>query len=83
MLLAIFSLDGCLRMDDAAIIFGEKIWSRHGIWVARITGAAFVIIGLFTMVRIINLQNNATVNNMHASSSSSGSSISSEKGQSR
>jgi predicted metal-binding membrane protein len=62
----------------AAIIFGEKIWSRHGIWVARITGATFVIIGLFTMVGIINLQNNVTVNNMHASSSSSGSSISSE-----
>ena len=62
----------------AAIIFGEKIWSRYGIRVARITGTAFVIIGLFTMVGIINLQNNVTVNNMHASSSSSGSSTSSE-----
>jgi predicted metal-binding membrane protein len=64
----------------AAIIFGEKIWSRHGIWVARITGAAFVIIGLFTMVGIITLQNNVTVNNMQglSSSSGSGSSISSE-----
>ena len=58
-----------------AIIFGEKIWSRHGIWVARITGAAFVIIGLFTMVGIITLQNNVT---MEGNSSSSGSSISSE-----
>ena len=64
----------------AAIIFGEKIWSRHGIWVARITGAAFVIIGLFTMVGIITLQNNVTVNNKQglSSSSGSGSSISSE-----
>jgi len=64
----------------AAIIFGEKIWSRYGIWVARITGTGFVITGLFTMVGIITLQNNVTVNNMQglSSSSGSGSSISSE-----
>ena len=62
----------------AAIIFGEKIWSRYGIWVARITGTGFVITGLFTMVGIITLQNNVTVNNMQSSSSSSGSGISSE-----
>ncbi|MRN62216.1 MAG: hypothetical protein FIO03_09300 [Nitrosopumilales archaeon] len=62
----------------AAIIFGEKIWSRYGIWVARITGTGFVIAGLFTMVGIITLQNNVTVNNMQGSSSSSGSGISSE-----
>jgi hypothetical protein len=61
----------------AAIIFGEKIWSRYGIWVARITGTGFVITGLFTMLGIITLQNNVTVNNMQGSSSSSGS-ISSE-----
>jgi len=62
----------------AAIIFGEKIWSRYGIWVARITGTGFVITGLFTMVGIITLQNNVTVNNMQGSSSSSGSGIRSE-----
>jgi predicted metal-binding membrane protein len=59
----------------AAIIFGEKIWSRYGIWVARITGTGFVIIGLFTMVGIITLQNNASTS---SSSSSSSSNISSE-----
>ena len=62
----------------AAIIFGEKIWSRYGIWVARITGTGFVITGLFTMLGIITIQNNVTVNNMQGSSSSSGSGISSE-----
>lgn len=62
----------------AAIIFGEKIWSRHGIWIARITGAGFVIIGLFTMVGIINLQNNVIGNNMQGSSSGNGNSISGE-----
>ena len=62
----------------AAIIFGEKIWSRYGIWIARITGAGFVIIGLFTMVGIISLQNNVIGNNMQGSSSGSGNSISSE-----
>jgi len=62
----------------AAIIFGEKIWSRYGIWIARITGTGFVIIGLFTMVGIITLQNNFIVNNMHTSGSTSGGGFNSE-----
>ena len=62
----------------AAIIFGEKIWSRYGIWIARITGTGFVIIGLFTMVGIITLQNNFIVNNMHTSGSTSGGGFSNE-----
>ena len=62
----------------AAIIFGEKIWSRYGIWVARITGTGFVITGLFMMVGIITIQNSVTVNNMQGSSGSSGSGISGE-----
>ena len=62
----------------AAIIFGEKIWARYGIWIARITGTGFVIIGLFTMVGIITLQNYFIVNNMHTSGSTSGGGISSE-----
>jgi predicted metal-binding membrane protein len=61
----------------AAIIFGEKIWSRYGIWIARITGTGFVIIGLFTMVGILTLQNNFNVNNMHTGGSTSGGGISS------
>ena len=62
----------------AAIIFGEKIWARYGIWIARITGTGFVIIGLFTMVGIITLQNNFIVNNMHTSGSTSGGGFNSE-----
>ena len=62
----------------AAIIFGEKIWVRYGIWIARITGTGFVIIGLFTMVGTITLQNSIIGNNMHASSSTGGSNIGSE-----
>lgn len=62
----------------AAIIFGEKIWLRYGIWIARITGTGFVIIGLFTMVGTITLQNSVIGNNMHASSSTGGSNIGSE-----
>jgi predicted metal-binding membrane protein len=59
----------------AAIIFGEKIWSRYGIWVARIAGTGFVITGLFTMVGLITPQNNV---NMHGSNSSSSNSINSQ-----
>lgn len=62
----------------AAIIFGEKIWLRYGIWIARTTGTGFVIIGLFTMVGTITLQNSVIGNNMHASSSTGGSNIGSE-----
>ena len=62
----------------AAIIFGEKIWARYGIWIARITGTGFVIIGLFTMVGIITLQNYFIVNNMHTSGSTSGGGFNSE-----
>jgi predicted metal-binding membrane protein len=62
----------------AAIIFGEKIWLRYGIWIARITGTGFIIIGLFTMVGTITLQNSVIGNNMHASSSTGGSNIGSE-----
>jgi predicted metal-binding membrane protein len=59
----------------AAIIFGEKIWSRYGIWVARIAGTGFVITGLFTMVGLITPQNNV---NMQGSNSSSSNSINSQ-----
>ncbi len=59
----------------AAIIFGEKIWSRYGIWVARIAGTGFVITGLFTMVALITPQNNV---NMQGSNSSSSNSINSQ-----
>jgi len=59
----------------AAIIFGEKIWSRYGIWVARIAGTGFVITGLFTLVGLITPQNSV---NMQGSSGSSSNSISSQ-----
>jgi predicted metal-binding membrane protein len=62
----------------AAIIFGEKIWVRYGIWIARITGTGIVIIGLFTMIGTITLQNSVIGNNMHTSSSTGGSNIGSE-----
>lgn len=59
----------------AAIIFGEKIWSRYGIWVARIAGTGFVITGLFTLVGLITPQNSV---NIQGSSGSSSNSISSQ-----
>jgi predicted metal-binding membrane protein len=38
----------------AAIVFGEKIWSR-GIWLARTTGIGFVIAGLLVSVGVIQI----------------------------
>jgi hypothetical protein len=38
----------------AVIIFAEKVWSR-GIWIARVTGIAFILIGLFSITGIISI----------------------------
>ena len=46
----------------AAIIFAEKIWSKGGLWIARITGAGFIIIGILSWVGIVTLPIN-TMNN--------------------
>ena len=63
MLLALFSINGSIRMVNiawmglfAGIIFGEKIWSK-GIWISRITGIAFAIVGILTILGIIPLYN--------------------------
>jgi len=40
----------------AGIIFAEKIWSRNGIWIARIAGIGFVVIGLLTIFGLITPQ---------------------------
>ena len=38
----------------AAIIFAEKVWSR-GIWIARVAGIVFVIVGLLSITGIISI----------------------------
>ena len=38
----------------ALIIFAEKVWSR-GIWIARVTGIVFVIIGMLSITGIISI----------------------------
>jgi predicted metal-binding membrane protein len=38
------------------IIFGEKMWSK-GIWISRLTGIAFTIVGVLTILEIITLNN--------------------------
>jgi predicted metal-binding membrane protein len=39
----------------AAIIFGEKIWLRGGIWVARSAGIGFIIIGVLAISGLIEI----------------------------
>ena len=54
----------------AGIIFAEKVWSRRGgLWIARIAGIGFVVVGLLNIFGIITLQN--TVANTFNSSSGS------------
>jgi predicted metal-binding membrane protein len=39
----------------AAIIFAEKIWVRGGLWIARITGIGFIILGTMSSIGVISL----------------------------
>jgi predicted metal-binding membrane protein len=39
----------------AAIIFGEKIWLRGGIWVARSAGISFMIVGVLAILGLIEI----------------------------
>jgi hypothetical protein len=39
----------------AAIIFAEKIWARGGLWIARITGMGFILLGIMSSTWIISL----------------------------
>ncbi|HET6590233.1 MAG TPA: DUF2182 domain-containing protein [Candidatus Nitrosocosmicus sp.] len=43
-----------LMVIFAAIIFAEKVWSK-GIWIARVAGFVFVIIGLLSITGIISI----------------------------
>ena len=52
----------CSGWDFAAIIFAEKIWSKGGLWIARITGVCFITIGILSWAGIILLPFNATDN---------------------
>jgi hypothetical protein len=54
----------------AAIIFAEKIWTRGGLWIGRITGIGFITLGILSSTVAISLP----------SDSLSGSSISSTGG---
>jgi hypothetical protein len=46
----------------AAIIFAEKVWSKGGLWIARITGAGFIIIGILSWTGIVSLPFNSMNN---------------------
>jgi predicted metal-binding membrane protein len=50
----------------AAIIFAEKVWSRGGLWVARIAGVGFIVLGIMSSTGVISLPSDSM------SSSSSG-----------
>jgi hypothetical protein len=45
----------------AAIIFAEKVWSK-GIWIARVAGIAFILIGLFSITGIISIATEDRIN---------------------
>jgi predicted metal-binding membrane protein len=46
----------------AAIIFAEKIWSKGGLWIAKITGIGFITIGILCSIGIISLSSGSMNN---------------------
>jgi predicted metal-binding membrane protein len=55
----------------ACIIFGEKMWSRGGIWIARSTGIGLAVIGIMAMLGFVTIpagmNNIGDSNDMHTS----------------
>jgi len=47
----------------AAVIFGEKIWSR-GIWIARSVGIVLISVGILSSLGIVVIYDNMTVMNL-------------------
>jgi hypothetical protein len=39
----------------AAIIFTEKVWTRGGLWIARIMGIGFISLGILSATALISL----------------------------
>jgi predicted metal-binding membrane protein len=49
----------------AAIIFGEKIWSR-GIWIARFVGIVLISLGILSSLGIVVIYDNMAGMNLQA-----------------
>src|SRR5918996_51553 len=47
----------------ATIIFAEKIWTRGGLWTARITGIGFIIFGILSLTGIVTLPSDSMNSN--------------------
>jgi predicted metal-binding membrane protein len=43
----------------AAIIFAEKVWTRGGLWIARITGIGFIALGVLSATALVSLPSNS------------------------
>jgi predicted metal-binding membrane protein len=39
----------------ASIIFGEKIWTRGGLWISRVAGIGFIALGILSLTGAISL----------------------------
>jgi predicted metal-binding membrane protein len=55
----------------AGIIFGEKMWLRGGIWIAKCTGIGLAIIGIMAILGLVTIpagmNNTSDSNDMHTS----------------
>jgi predicted metal-binding membrane protein len=47
----------------ATVIFTEKIWIKRGLWIARLSGVAFLILGMLTITGFVSLGNHHSMSN--------------------
>ena len=45
----------------AAIIFAEKIWTKGGLWIGRITGIGFIILGILSSTGDMSLPSDSMI----------------------
>jgi predicted metal-binding membrane protein len=57
----------------ASIIFAEKIWTRGGLWISRVTGIGFITLGILSLTGAVSLPSDLmSSGSMSSGSSSSG-----------
>ncbi len=53
----------------AAIIFAEKIWTRGGLWIGRLTGIGFIILGILSSTGAMSLPSDSMIGGSNSNSS--------------
>jgi predicted metal-binding membrane protein len=54
----------------ASIIFAEKIWTRGGLWISRVTGIGFITVGILSLTGALSLPSDSMSDGISSSEDS-------------